>query len=556
MSTAGGRTGGSLFVAAGIFVSRIAGLVRDVVTAQVFGVGPHLDVFRTALRAPNILQNLLGEGTLSASFIPIYSRMLAEGRREDAGRFAGAVFGLLLAAAALLVGLGVWFAEPLIAILVPGILADRALVAAGTATVDRYPLAVAAVRWVFPMTGLLVLSAWALGVLNSHRRFFLPYVAPVLWNAAIIAAVLFVGAGGGATLDRLLFAACAGALVGGALQLAVQLPLVAREMRGFRFSLSPRVPGVREALGAFAPVVTGRGVAQVGAYLDTFLASFLAAGALSGLAQAQTLYLLPISLFGLSVAAAELPELAATRREEVDALVDRARAALGRMAYFTVPTVVVYLGFGLPLVVALFERGRFDRGDSLLVASVLAAYALGILPTVGSRLLQNVCYARGEASAAARIGIGRTAIAAAIGSLAMVAFDRLPVSLLPGALPTAGEGGGEVLHLGAVGLALGSAVAAWIEAALLIRVVRRVAPTFRYPLAAMLRLTGLALGAAAVGALVWWWVVEHELPALPGALLVLATVGTTYVALTVVARVPESAALARLPGLRRWLRRP
>jgi putative peptidoglycan lipid II flippase len=582
-----GRSGGSGLVAAGILASRLAGLVRDVVTAQVFGLGAHLDVFRTALRAPNILQNLLGEGTLSAAFIPVYSRMLAEGRREEAGRFAGAVFGLLLVAVAVLVGAGVLLAEPLVALLVPGILEDRALVAAGLASVDRYPLAVAAVRWVFPMTGLLVLSAWALGVLNSHRRFLLPYLAPVLWNAAIIAALLYAGgwngpwssgaAAGGevaagapaagplpqetmaaaserAALDRLLFAACAGALLGGALQLLVQLPLVAREMRGFRLAISRRVTGVREALAAFVPVVTGRGVAQLGAYLDTFLASFLAAGALGGLAQAQTLYLLPISLFGLSVAAAELPELAAAAREDTAAVVARAQAGLARMAFFTVPTVVVYLGFGLPLVSALFERGRFDRQASFLIAAVLAAYALGILPTVSSRLLQNVCYARGEAAAAARVGMARTLLAAGLGTVAMLGLDRVPVSWLPGAPEAAAGGAVGALHLGAAGLALGSGVAAWIEAVWLARVVRRVLPSFGYPFAAVRRLFALAAAAAVAGAAVWWLLAGWAgLPRLLESLVVLAAVAVTYLGGALWLRVPERTVLARLPGFARWM---
>ena len=195
---------------------------------------------------------------------------------------------------------------------------------AGLQAVDRFPLAVTATRILFPMTGLLVMSVWALGVLNSHRRFLLPYAAPALWNAAILAALLLVGEGGGraasgpggvlsaATLERLLFAACFGALAGGLLQFLVQLPLVFRLLRGFRLSFSTRVAGVPEALRAFGPVVAGRGVVQLSGYLDLFLAAFLAVGAVSALSYAQVFYLLPISLFGMSIAAAELPPFPAS----------------------------------------------------------------------------------------------------------------------------------------------------------------------------------------------------------------------------------------------------
>jgi putative peptidoglycan lipid II flippase len=166
----GARSGGnrSKTVALGIFLSRIMGFVRQRAVAHYFGTSAWSDVFLFALRAPNFLQNLLGEGTLSASFIPIYSRMLEEGREKEAGRFAGAIFGLLLALTALLTVVGILFAEPLVTVLASGFRADAA-----EGGVDRFALAVKAVKITLPMTGILVLHAWALGVLNSHRRFLL-----------------------------------------------------------------------------------------------------------------------------------------------------------------------------------------------------------------------------------------------------------------------------------------------------------------------------------------------------------------------------------------------
>ncbi|HEV2846041.1 MAG TPA: lipid II flippase MurJ, partial [Thermoanaerobaculia bacterium] len=274
VEAAAGR-GGAVLVAAGILSSRLIGLVRNMVLSHYFGAGAHADVLTVAMRAPNFLQNLLGEGTLSAAFIPIYSRLLHEGKREEAGRFAGAIFGLLCATAGALALLGVLLARPITTVLAFGFKGDAG-------AVDRFELTVQAVRIIFPMTMFLVLSAWALGVLNSHRRFFLPYFAPVVWNGAIIAALVWAGYQD-APLDRLLFAACWGALAGGALQLLVQLPTALRLLRSFRPSLSPRVPGVKEALGAFGPVLAGRGVVQLAGYVDLFLASFLAAGAIAAL---------------------------------------------------------------------------------------------------------------------------------------------------------------------------------------------------------------------------------------------------------------------------------
>ena len=241
-------------VAGGIFLSRIFGLLRERAVAYFFGVGAHADVLQVAFKSPNLLQNLLGEGTISAAFIPIYSRLIEEERPEAAGRFAGAVFGLLLAAAGGVALLGVVFAEPIVTVLAPGFLDDTARVAAGELPFNRFDLAVRAVRIIFPMAGVLVLSAWALGVLNSHRQFFVPYVAPVLWNAAIIATLfgggyVLAGTPGAPAalssdgLTRLLLIVCVGAFGGGLLQFGVQVPFVVRHLEGVEVSLSTRVRG-------------------------------------------------------------------------------------------------------------------------------------------------------------------------------------------------------------------------------------------------------------------------------------------------------------------------
>jgi putative peptidoglycan lipid II flippase len=460
-SSASGR-GGAAFVALGILASRLIGFVRERAMAHYFGVGPHADVFRAALRAPNAIQNLLGEGTLSAAFIPIYTRMIHEGREKEAGRFAGAIFGLLLAVAGGLSLLGALLARPIVALLSMGFLDD-------TGPVNRYELAVAAVRIIFPMTGFLVLSVWALGILNSHRKFLVPYIAPVVWNAAIIAALIWAGVGMEASpgtgfplaaLDRLLFAACWGALAGGFLQFMVQLPVVARVLRGFRLSFSTRVTGVPEALRAFGPVLAGRGVVQLAGYLDQFLASFLAIGAVGALGYAQMPYMLPVSLFGMSVAAAELPELARLRKEAGSAadLVPRIRRSLRQMAFLNVPTFVGYLAFGFLVVGLLYRTGSFSAADQWLVYLVLCGYTLGLLATTSSRLLQNTFYALGETAVPARIAAQRVAISAAAAVPLMLVLDRVPVS----ALVEVG-GGGRALRLGAVGLALASGLGAWFE---------------------------------------------------------------------------------------------
>ncbi|MFN3595871.1 MAG: murein biosynthesis integral membrane protein MurJ [Rubricoccaceae bacterium] len=538
----GARPGSAaLLVAVGIFASRVIGLVRDRAIGYYFGVGAHADVYRLGLRAPNLLQNLLGEGTLSASFIPIYSRLLAEGRREDAGRFAGAVFGLLAAAASALALAGVLLAAPFVALISPGWLADAEAVAAGTMTLDRYALGVRVVQLAFPMTAVFVLSAWALGVLNSHRRFLLAYLAPVLWNAAILAALFGAvaletgglrlpgGLAAGALADvqtRLLVAVFAGGVAGGVLQFGVQLPVVLRLLRGFRVSLSTRVVGVREGLRAFVPVVLGRGAYQLSGYLDTFLAGFLAAGALAALGAAQTLYVLPVSLFAMSVAASELPELSRISQGELEAFLARVRRSLAQILYLIVPTTVGYFAFGYLVVGTLYQTGAFGAEATWLVYLVLAGYTLGMAATTSGRLLQNAFYALGDTRTPARIAVWRVVVSGAAGAALMLLADRYSVGLLVG-LPAAGTDG---LRLGALGLALGSAVGAWVELWRLLAALRRHAPGFSVPWGRALRMAGLALAAAAPAAGVFW-AMPDGLPVWLVGGAVLGVYGAGYLAL-------------------------
>ena len=216
---------GAIKVATGIFASRILGFLRELVTAALLGATGYADVWRFLMRAPNILQNLLGEQTLSAALIPVYSRFVAAGESGKGRRLAGAVLGFAGLAALVLAVAGIILAVPFVAVVAPGLVGDAAR--ADGAAVDRFALAVAGVRWMFPAIGILVLSAWALAILNSHRRFLVSYTAPVFWNLAIIVALLGAARGlFGRPLSgsELVLAGAVGVLIGSALQFLVQLP--------------------------------------------------------------------------------------------------------------------------------------------------------------------------------------------------------------------------------------------------------------------------------------------------------------------------------------------
>ncbi|MBT3247343.1 MAG: murein biosynthesis integral membrane protein MurJ [Actinobacteria bacterium] len=504
-STSGAPRGASA-VAAGIFLSRLSGLVRESLLRSVLALGPAADAFAAALRIPNILQNLLGEGSLSASFIPVYSRLLSEDKEEEAARVAGAVAGLLAALAGLFAVIAIFAARPLTALLTPGF------------SGQRFELTVDLMRITTAGAGILVVSAWCLGVLNSHRQFFLSYVAPVLWNIAQIAVLAAALFGGWDPVDAATGVAW-GLVVGGLLQFGVQAIAVRKLLPGLRPTLQHRLPGVAEIRRRFLPAVAGRGVVQLSAYLDLILASFLATGALAALMSAQVLYLLPISLFAMSVAAAELPEM--SRTEDQSVLISRVDTSLRRTSFFVVFSAVAYLSVGEQIVSALFGWGAFSADDTRLVWLVLGAYSLGLPAIALSRQLQNTCYALGDTAGPARIAGLRVGVSAVIGLALMFPLDNY--AILGGAFVSDQSTGP---HLGAVGLALGSAVAAFVEAIFLIRLLRRSLPALPAVSLIFMRLAPAAALAFVVAAGLKLWLID--LPALLAAPLIVGFTGLLY----------------------------
>jgi putative peptidoglycan lipid II flippase len=533
----------SSLIAGGIFLSRLSGLLRDAVLAFFLGANVGADAFRAALKIPNLLQNLLGEGVLSASFIPTYSRLLADDREEEAGRVAGAVLGLLLVLTGALVVLGAVFAHPLTRLLAPGFVGER------------LELTVTLVRIMFPGIGLLVVSAWCLGVLNSHRRFFLSYVAPVLWNAGILAVV--VGLGGTAVLEPAV-AAGWGVVLGGGLQVAIQVPTVRRVLQGtLRPSLSTRSHETQRVLGAFGTIVLGRGAVQLSALLELVVASLLAVGAVAVLGYAQTFFLLPIALFGMSVAAAELPSLSTLAPRDHDRLSARLDAGLARSAFFVTGTALAYLLVGADLVEVLFGRGEFDAATSFQVAAVLGVYSLGLLPATASRLLQSLLYSLDDARTPAWIAVVRVVAGLAVAVPAMLSLDQLVVDLAApwsfrlaadGVVPTLSpvdaalrDGGGNQLRLGAVGLALGSTIGSFVEYALLRRAVSRRVVRPRLGGGTLAPLLGCAVAAAAAALAAATLVPTGG--ALSRLLIVGGVAGVVYLGTAWSLRVPEAASL-------------
>lgn len=531
--------GSSSAVAAGILLSRLAGLARESLLRSVLALGPAADAFAAALRIPNLLQNLLGEGSLSASFIPVYSRLLGEGRRDEAGKVAAAVAGLLTALAGGLVVVAIVAAQPLAALLAPGFEGARL-----DLTVDLLRITTGGL-------GLLVLSAWCLGILNSHGRFFLPYVAPVLWNVAQIA-VLIVALTGDWSPTRAATGLAWGLVVGGALQFGVQAVAVRRlapELRPWIGRTMGRGdPSVADVRRRFGPAVLGRGVLQLSGYLDLMLASLLATGAVAGLLSAQMLYGLPVALFATSVAAAALPGMSRSPTSELAATSLRARR---RTAFFVAFSTVVFLALGESIVGALFGWGAFDGDDARAVSLILGAYALGLPAVASSRIHQNSLYAVGDTAGPARIAAVRVGLATVIGLTVMFPMDRITVhagELLVltedgwfGPLSRGIRSGSPDPHLGAVGLAIGSTVAAWTEFVLLARRTRRVLGAPPGPSSVLGPLASPVATAAVVAVAARW--TTDGLPDVAAAPLCVMVAGLAYVAVASATGVADARSL-------------
>jgi len=506
----------ALLVGAGIFISRIFGLVRQTIFSHYFGVKTDAaDAFSAGFRIPNLLQNLFGEGVLSASFIPVYARLLAEKDEKEAGRVAGAVAALLSMAVSIIVLAGVLGASHVIDLIEPGFEGAKR------------ELTIRVVRVLFVGSGLLVLSAWCLGVLNSHRKFFLSYTAPVMWNLAMIATM--VAFGRRMDLSSLAVALAWGSVVGSGLQFLVQLPVVLRLVRQMSFGMSAHV---REVVHNFVPVFVSRGVVQISAYVDVLLAGYLPTGAVAGLTAAQTLYTLPVSLFGMSVSAAELPEMSSALGDH-GYLNRRLNGGLRQIAFLVVPSALAFLALGDVITAALFQTGRFTHADARYVWAILAGSAVGLLAQTMGRLYSSTYYALRDTRTPLKFAIIRVILTTGLGYLC-----ALPLPIALGIDPA----------WGVAGLTASAGIAGWVEFALLRHSLnRRIGSTGLPP-----SLTARLWASAAISAAAAWGV-KYEIgmrhPRLD-AVAILGVYGVAYFGLTYLLQVEEC---SRMVG--RFLRR-
>jgi putative peptidoglycan lipid II flippase len=490
----------AFFVAAGILLSRIIGVVRQRVFAHYLGTSEAAGAFSAAFRIPNFLQNVFGEGALSASFIPVYAKLLAQGKDEEAAHVSNAVLTLLALAISVIVIIGVLAAPYFVGAF------------AYSFNAPTRELTVQLVRIFFPGAGLLVLSAWCLGVLNSHRRFFLSYTAPIAWNFAII--VMLIWFGNREDQFRLAVITAWGSVVGSALQFGIQLPTVLKLTRQLRPVLDLTTAHVRVILRNFLPVFISRGVVQISAFIDAMLAGLISSQAVAALTYAQSLYTLPVSLFGMSVSAAELPAMASTlgTTDEVSLqLRQRLNGGLHRIAFFIVPSAMAMIAFGDVMTAALYQTGQFTRRDSLYVWGILAGSTIGLLASTLGRLYSSTYYALRDTRTPLYFATVRVTLTAVLGYLAAI-----PLPLVLGIDP----------KWGVAGLTASAGVAGWVEFALLRRTLNQRIGQTGLPVLFTLKLWTAAAIAAAL-AFILKSIVAGIHP-VPVATLVLGAFGVLY----------------------------
>jgi putative peptidoglycan lipid II flippase len=381
-------------VGSATLASRVMGYIRDMVMSWAFGTSATADAFYVAYRIPNLLRELLAEGSISAAFIPVFTETLTNGTREEARHLANSVFARLLVVLAVLTGLGILFAPEIVSIIAWGWKAK--------ASDQRFVLAVSLTRMMFPYLLFIGLAALAMGMLNSLRSFLAPALSPVMLNVMIISSVL----GLAPFMQSRIQAAAVGVLLGGLCQFLVQLPGLRRQGMMLRPQFRPAHPAVGRIGRLAAPIVASSSVTQINIFVGTILASFLATGSITYLFYAMRFIQFPLGIFGVALATAILPTLSTqAARKETEEF--RATVSYGlRLVFFIMfPAMAGIISLRVPIINLLLEHGRFDHQSTLGTAEALLFYAVGLWAFAGVRIVSQAFYSLQDTRTPVIVGI-------------------------------------------------------------------------------------------------------------------------------------------------------
>ncbi len=361
------------------FLSRVFGFIRDMVVAQFFGAGLATDAFFVAFRIPNLLRRLVGEGSLTASFIPVYTEYINQRPKKEGDELVNTSFSLLALLLIVVVGLGIVFSPWIVKVMAYGFSQEP----------EKFRLTVLLNRVMFPYIFFIGLVALAMGVLNAWKHFAAPALAPVLLNIAIIAcALLFSG-----LLEEPILALAIGVLIGGVAQLLLQIPFMWKRGISFRPQFTFSHPGVKRVASLMAPSILGLGVTQFNVLISTFLASYLPEGSVSYLYYADRLLEFPMGIFAIAIATAVLPTLSEySARNNLQGLKETVSFALRLVFLVTLPAMVGLIVLRHPILNLLFRRGAFTALSVDMTAQALLYYALGLAGFAGVRVIVPAFY--------------------------------------------------------------------------------------------------------------------------------------------------------------------
>jgi len=356
------------------FLSRILGLIRDMVVAFSFGAGANSDAFFVAFRIPNMLRRMVAEGALTASFLPVYVDHLENQAPEEARKVVDVVFTILTMVLALLTLIGVALSPWIIRLFAPGFLSVP----------GKFELAVSLNRIVFPYIFFVSLVALCMGILNAKRHFAAPAASPILLNVFMILGALWLSR----WCNPPIYGLAIGVVVGGLFQFLLQLPALASKGVRFRPDFSFRHPAVRRIALLFLPAAFGAAVYQLNVFVSNLLASFLPEGSISYLWYASRLLEFPLGVFGTALATAVFPSLSQqTSRQDASRFHLIFEDALGLITFVTLPAMVGLIVLRLPIVEVLFQRGAFDSLTTLRTSDALLYYCVGMWPIAASRIV-------------------------------------------------------------------------------------------------------------------------------------------------------------------------